>query len=595
MTTDNRSAEHWFFYLVFCLSLLLGWYWQRDAASFKSPLGAWSDRAGYYIYLPALFHFGFDARSMPPDLDIATGGGFSIDTVSNKLDTKYTYGVALMLAPFFGMAEGIAALAGYDAEDGFSMIHMRMMLVAAAVYLTLGMWFLYRFLRKYLPPGVSMATLAVLYTGTNLLYYTLVEGMMSHVFSFFLFSLFLWSVQSLCERGRTAGYILSLAILSLAVLLRPTNLIIGLCLLFPFSGGPEKFSERLRPFLRPAVLVPSVFIILILVLPQIIYWKYLSGHWIHFSYRNEGFHNLFRPALPEVLFSPVNGLFIYTPLVLFMLAGVVIMYIKKIPGRWSILTIFLMVTMICASWSMWYFGCSYGQRSYIEYYTLLALPLGYFLAWLHTCRSMLIKTFVMFAVLFTVAANVRYISEIYRHQRCWFGSTWDWERYRHSLIHAGIIPGRATIRSVRNDFENLAIFPGRKPSRIFTRSGQCSLHAGVPPGKTVLWEGRLYEFGYPWPKVLEAGIWIYQPGTIPSGAQVAFSVFGDDRLLIRDTLILPSSPGKWKLVSHRFIIPDVNDTAALLQLTLDNPLTKPLFADDLSIHFFYHWNELPGL
>ncbi len=592
MTKDNRFPEQWFFYFLFCLSLLLGWYWQREAVSFKSPQGAWSDRAGYYIYLPALFHFGFDTRSMPHDLDIATGGGFSIDTAANKIDTKYTYGVALMLAPFFGMAEGIAALAGYDAGDGFSMIHMRMMLVAAVVYLTLGMWFLYRFLRKHLPPGVSMATLLLLYAGTNLLYYTLVEGMMSHVFSFFLFSLFLWSVQNLPGKNRSVNYIMPLAILALAVLLRPTNILPGLFLLFPFTGPEERFPARLRPFLKPSVLIPATLVIVILALPQLLYWNYLTGHWLHFSYRDEGFHNLFRPALTEVLFSPVNGLFTYTPVVILMLAGTGLMFRKNIPGRWTILTVFTLVTLVCASWSMWYFGCSYGQRSYIEYYAILALPTGHLFAWLHARRSILFKSLAIFVILFMVTANLRYISDIYRHQRCWFGSTWDWERYHHSLIHAGIIPGRASIRSIENDFENLAIFPGRKPSRVFTRSGQYSLAAGLPPGKTVLWEGRLFEFGYPWPKGLETGLWIFQPGMIPSGALITFSVISNDQLMLRDTFHIPSCPGQWKQVSHRFIIPDVNDTATLLQLTLENSRMKPLFADDLSVRFFYHWNEM---
>lgn len=592
MMKSNRSPEQWFFYLLFCLSLALGWYWQREAVSFKSPEGAWSDKAGYYIYLPALFHFGFDTHSMPPDLDIATGGGFSIDTVAGKLDTKYTYGVALMLAPFFGMAEGIAAIAGFDHEDGFSMIHMRMMLIAAVVFLTLGMWFLYHFLRKYLSTGVSMATLLIIFSGTNLLYYTLVEGMMSHIFSFFLFSLFLYLLQNLHGKGRAVDYLMPLTILILAVLLRPTNLILGLFLLFPFTGSAEKLSQRLHPFLKPSVLIPATLITGILALPQLIYWKYLSGHWIHFSYRQEGFHNIFHPAVAEVLFSPVNGLFTYTPVVLFMLAGIVVMFRKKIPGRWTIPTIFVLVTLICASWSMWYFGCSYGQRSYIEYYAILALPLGYLLAWLHQRRSILLKTGLIFVILFMIVANFLYISNIYRHQRCWFGSTWDWERYRISIVHAGIIPGQATIRSIENDFENLAIFPGRKPSRLFTHSGQYSLHLGLPPGNSVLWEGRLYEFGYPWPKGMEAGIQIYQPGFIPAGAQMVFSVMSGDKLLLKDTLQLLSLPGKWEPVSHRFIIPDVNDTAALLQLSLENPQLKLLFADDLFIRFFYHWNEL---
>jgi hypothetical protein len=170
---------HWFFYVLFCISLALTWFFHKDTTKFNDPHGLWSDRAGYYIYLPATFFYHFDTHKMPADMDVQTGGGFSIDTLNNKIDTKYTCGVALLASPFF-MASGLVSrIAGYHSESGFSLIYMRMMGLAAVIYLVLGLWFLKRFLNFYFSQAVSLFVITVIFLGTNLFYYSLIDGMMS--------------------------------------------------------------------------------------------------------------------------------------------------------------------------------------------------------------------------------------------------------------------------------------------------------------------------------------------------------------------------------------------------------------------------------
>jgi hypothetical protein len=38
----------------------------------------WADKAGYYVYLPSLFIYGFDASSFPDSIDVKTGDGFHL-------------------------------------------------------------------------------------------------------------------------------------------------------------------------------------------------------------------------------------------------------------------------------------------------------------------------------------------------------------------------------------------------------------------------------------------------------------------------------------------------------------------------------------
>lgn len=584
-------------WLIFTASLALGIYYQYDTKQFMSPGGVWSDKAGYYIYLPALFFYDFDARKMPPDIDIKTGGGFSVDFSKNKIDTKYTYGVALMISPFFGLAHVVCLISGISDEAGFSLIYMRMMLLAAVVYLTLGLWLLFRLLSERFSATISFMTALLIFLATNLFWYSLVDGLMSHVYSFFLFALFLFSLNQYLKKDRFVSFAVMATAFLLAVLIRPTNIILVSAIFLFDIHSLREVSDRISKLLQPGKLLFVLITAILIFSPQLIYWNYLSGQWLHFSYREEGFKNLWSPEMAKVLFSPVNGLIPFTPLVLPMLAGLVMMFYRKAANRWLILMLFLFVTMVCASWSMWYFGCSYGQRSYIEYFVFLAFPLAWFLQWMVSPGRGWLKSVFIFLILLMTYANIRYVSAFYRYDRCWYGSTWDWEAYGRSWSKAGVIAPYSGISSFENDFENLAIFPGRRPSQIFTRSGQHSIRSDRERDHLALYEARLYEFEYPWPKFIDAQIYFLKPGKLKTGASLKFSAYSKEKEIFTDvvpldTLLKRSS--EWIRVSERFILPDLYDTAMVIRLTLENPARVPLFADDLSMKFGYFWKGLSG-
>ena len=589
----KRKGTNYFFYSVFCVSLALTWFFHKDAKRYCDRNELWSDRAGYYIYLPATFFYHFDARTMPANLDVATGGGFSIDSRTNKLDTKYTYGVALMESPFFFAAGVVSWLAGVDDEHGFSMLYMRMMALAAVVYLVLGLWFLKKFLDFYFQPAVGFFVILLVFLGTNLFYYSLVDGMMSHVYSFFLFSLFLWLLKQYHDHESYSGFVLLCLVLSLALLIRPTNFMLGLLFFTWDAGTPGVCIQRVKQFLKPSYFTVFLVILFLIFLPQFVYWRYLSGHWLHFSYGGEGFANLGHPRILQVLFSPVNGLFAYAPLVLIFLAGLGLMLFQKIRNGWPVALLFCMVTLVCASWKMWYFGCSYGQRSFIEYYALLSVPFGYFTAWLFSLRRYAVTTILFFVIFLFTWFNLRYTISLYRYERCYYGSTWDWDHYIRSVSRAGILPGGDRIQSFENDFENLSLMPVSRPSQVYTRSGLYSIATREKDGSTPLFSSRLDDYGHPWPKMMEVEAWVLKPGRMATGASLSYTlnrgdevIFGDERPLDR----VLKSPGTWSEARASFIIPDVNDSSLQIRIFIRNPKHSLLFIDDLRVKYRYSWN-----
>lgn len=586
-----------YFYLLFCVSLALTWFFHKDATRFNDRSELWSDRAGYYIYLPATFYYHFDTRQMPADLDIQTGGGFSIDTLNNKIDTKYTYGVALLASPFFLTSGLISEITGYDTENGLSMLFMRMMSLAAVVYLILGLWFLKKFLDHYFRQAVSFFVITLIFLGTNLFYYALIDGMMSHVYSFFLFALFLFALKRFLDSSSRRWFILLCITFSLVVLIRPTNIIIGLLFFTWDAASPAEWRNRFRQFLKPSKILVFLVILFVLILPQLIYWKYLSGNWIHFSYRGEGFTNWSDPRILEVLFSPVNGLLTYTPLMFFFIGGIILMIFRNKQNGWLVAGFFILVTLLCASWKMWYFGCSYGQRSYIEYFTILAIPFGYLTSAIFKARRVWLSAVLFFFLFLFTYFNLRLTSSLYRYERCYYGSTWDWDHYFRTISRAGIFSPVQQPRSYENDFENLALSPVNKPSTIFTHSGQYSIAASGSSGKTPLFKVRLGDFGNPQPKMMDVEIWTLKPGLLTTGASLEYTLNRGSEIIFSDKQPIDSLLKlrmTWTKICKTFIIPDVSDSSLQIRIFIRNPKHTLLFLDDLKIQYHYIWNSKRG-
>ena len=60
----------------------------------------------------------------------------------------------------------------------------------------------------------------------------------------------------------------------------------------------------------------ALMVVLVWV-PQMIYWNEMTGHWLYFSYGSDERFFFGDPAIIKGLFSYRKGLFIYTPLLLF--------------------------------------------------------------------------------------------------------------------------------------------------------------------------------------------------------------------------------------------------------------------------------------
>jgi len=370
--------------ILFCLaSLMLAFF--ASNRLFRGDLAGWkliisSDGLGYYAYLPALFidhdityHkvnerekkiLGYD-RYVP---------GYLVKS-GDKVVNKYFAGEALLLLPFFLIATFISWIGGIEIS-GYSFFFQLLTGLGALFYLFLGLFYLKKILQHFkIQPVLSSIILVTILLGTNLFYYSMWQPCMSHVYSFFAINGFLWYSCCTIQKPSLKNMMLAGLFLGVTVLIRPTNCVVILLIPFLFNTGEE--ARLLAGYVQKRKLSLLIFLaaFLIVVSVQMILWHIQTGHWIIWSYKDEGF--LFgHPQIKNELLSFKKGLFIYTPLIFLSLLGCFRLLRRDLIRFFSISLFMIISTYIIASWWNWYYGDSFGARAFIDYYGIYALLLA---------------------------------------------------------------------------------------------------------------------------------------------------------------------------------------------------------------------------
>lgn len=408
------------------VTLFLSFNLHRKSGYFTYHGEIWSDKAAYFVYLPAAINYNFKADQFPDSIEFKTGNGFVLNRENGKITTKCTYVVALLQLPFYSMANLLAEPLNYDA-NGFSPIYHWSINVSAVFYLVLGLLFLKKFLTVRFGSLSSVLALLSVFLATNLFYYSLDETGMSHVYTFFLFCLFLYFIQKthyLEKSSPWKKFIFGLLV-GLIVLIRPSNILFLSVFFFLDITGLPDILTRIKRLVNWKSLVPIFLAISIIVLPQLLYWKYLSGSFIYDSYPNEGF-NWLKPKIILAWFSPNNGLFLYTPFYLFILALIIRKLKRNQTNAYYFLFLFLCISYVFSSWWSWNFGCAFGARSYVEYLAIFSIPLASFFNEIKGASQLKIFAFA-FLILALTAFNLKLI---YSYDGCYYGQgNWDWNWY----------------------------------------------------------------------------------------------------------------------------------------------------------------------
>ena len=294
---------------------------------------AW-DVVSYYSYLPATF--------IEHDLTLSfteheyTGTYWPETLADGSKVIKTTMGLSLMYLPFFLVAHVAAPILGYPAS-GFSVPYAFALVLAGLFYTLLGLILLRKVLLRHFPEWITTVTLIIVALCTNLYWYGLYEAPMSHAFSFCLFALFALLTELWHEKatiGRSVGIGVTLGLISL---IRPSNALVFIY--FLLYGIQTKESLRSKWLLLTnswwKLLLMGVAVLLIWV-PQMVYWNTVTGHLLYYSYGDSERFFFGDPKVLKGLLGFRKGWLIYTPVMLFALTGLVPLYRHHRAHFWGI-------------------------------------------------------------------------------------------------------------------------------------------------------------------------------------------------------------------------------------------------------------------
>ncbi|MEI7661324.1 MAG: hypothetical protein WCK34_03970, partial [Bacteroidota bacterium] len=441
--------------------------------------------------------------------------------------------------------------------------------------------------------------------GTNLFYYSLWQPTMSHLYSFFLINGFLWiSLESL--RNWNAGRAFTMGILlGLILLTRPTNIIV--IMLIPFLAGDRTtlrcFLSDLRAKPKAALVFSITFAALCAI--QAAAWYVQTGRLLLWSYGHEGFH-LASPAIYSVLFSFRKGLFIYTPLVLVSLTGLILLFLKNKMQFFTISGFLIVATWIIAGWWNWYYGDGFGLRAFVDYYGVFAILLALVMNMFHTRAGIaaMLAMLIPFVVL-NLVQTWQYTHRVIQP------NSMNLEKYRYVLMRtdSAAINCLGGVREIADYGTDLA-HPVKLLFNDFeTTPGNWSTFTQVKTGSA--YSGKTA--GYLDPEhQFSSGVAIRASGL----GRLPASFFVAGEIMVRDSVagasnrslvvlsmdsirpgenwwqgfLLNDTPqntaGKWRRCTFSLMTPEIANPGGLLKIYIWNTGRKPVLVDDFAVRIY---------
>lgn len=265
----------------------------------------------------------------------------------------------------------------FGINDGYNIIYQLFIGIWNISLVFIGLYLLYKSLITFFSKSNALLTIVTLFLSTNLLFYGAIDVINSHSSSFFAASsfLYLW-----LKNKNTKQIIILGLLLGLLALTRPQDTFF---IIFPLSA----LIYYKRSFFLKFILIILIFTITLI--PQFLLWKILWGSWYINPYLRVETFNFKSPNIIGVLFNSGNGLFLWTPITIICLIGILKFIRKHRNIGISFLALFLGELYIISSWSIWWQGTSYSGRMFISSLPILSFGLANFFSFIKSTKHKL--------------------------------------------------------------------------------------------------------------------------------------------------------------------------------------------------------------
>jgi hypothetical protein len=562
-----------------------------------------SDGKGYYAYLPAIFIYNdlqytfvenYEWQYYPTNKSVFKEFRQpSGDRVANK----YFPGLAILWLPFFLLAHLFAWLEIFP-RDGYSYPYQLMIALSAIWFLWMGARWLQRLLLRF---GASLKnsafiTLAVT-LGTNLIFFTIVEGSMSHVYSFALITLFCLTAWKMFHEYRPKWFVRSLLLYLLIILIRPTNALI-IILLPLLAGTTETLSITLKRIIASkATLIRGAILALILISIPFVLWYLQTGQPVVYTYGEEKL-NLLRPYMANILFSFNRGWFIYTPIAFIAMFGFIGLYKRSRIQFYSLLAFLLLFVYILSCWWAWYFASKCGQRSFIDIYVVVGLLLMFLY---DAIPGMAGRRVLSGVIILFIGLN---IFQFWQHTRWIYPPvTITGEIYRDALfsLHQKArvyLPndGIELIKSFENDMESDKGITWMNPitrNDTLPHQGKWSSRTNLKIPYSVGLEVKLDTLFTTMNRVVRVRAWVFSKKITPESSLVVDFQKEGKSVSYNAFLLEKFAPAdEWTEVESAFYVPDDIPDKGSVKIYFYNPSKHyNFYVDDLRVDFISLKND----
>jgi hypothetical protein len=382
-TARSILRPHRLLVVFFLLSLVLVNPWVRG------------DGVGYYAYVRSLLIDG-DLRFenewlagnptfVQPKLDERGRIRPEYYGPNGYVKNHFSVGPAMLWAPFLIVAHGVVLTLnsfGWNIPaNGYSPPYTVTMAMATALYGFWGLLLSYRLAREYFEERWAFLGTVGIWFGSSLPVYMYFNPSWSHAHSAFVVALFLWYWHR-TRRGRTPLQWMALGLLSgLMLNVYYPN---GIVMLVPLLESLGIYTCAWKAAPRNWATVRKLFAanLLYLVVAVIAFLPTLITRWIIYGSAFEtGYESLGEwawglPVLWKVLFSSNHGLFSWTPILLFAVAGLFILRRKDALLGTHLACVFLVFYYFMASYRSWDGISSFGNRFFVSLTPLFVLGLS---------------------------------------------------------------------------------------------------------------------------------------------------------------------------------------------------------------------------
>ena len=360
------------------------------------------DGVGYYAFAraPLIEHnldFSHDYQAANPSFREArldeNGRPLAFfRTRTGHLDNHFTVGPAILWSPFLLLAHaGVLIARAFGSAvpaDGFSAPYRIAMAFATGLYGFIGLLLSFRLARHYVEERWALLSTIAIWWASSLPVYMYFNPSWSHAHSAFAVALFLFYWHK-TRSSRAVGQWRQWLVLGLCAGLMmnvyyPNTLILAVLLVEAVPqylaalrsrerGGHSVTQLLLRHFLFFAVIFASL-------VPTLIARQIVSGSPFDTGYISLKDWLWRSPVFLSVLFSSNHGLFVWTPLLLLSIIGLVVFAFRRPAAGRPLLVAALCFYFFIACYPDWAGISSFGNRFFVSLTSLFVIGLAVFLS-----------------------------------------------------------------------------------------------------------------------------------------------------------------------------------------------------------------------